>query len=134
MVRKRAIPVPGGELELAVMSALWDRGRASAPEIHACVGESRGLVYTTIAKILDRLHSKGLVSRERGGKAFVYKPTIRREVVERARMKQALARILSPEVRPAMATLVDAVESLDPELLDELARQVQARRRSRRGS
>jgi hypothetical protein len=33
-----------------------------------------------------------------------------------------------------MANLVDAVESIDPDLLDELARQVNARRRSRRGS
>jgi hypothetical protein len=33
-----------------------------------------------------------------------------------------------------MATLVEAVESIDPELLNELARQVEARRRSRRGS
>lgn len=131
---RRAIPLPGGELELAVLMALWQCGRASAPELHARVGEARGLVYTTIAKVLDRLHAKGLVSRERAGKAFVYTPAIKREVVERARMKQALAKILKPEVRPAMATLVDAVESLDPDLLDELARQVEARRRSRRGS
>jgi hypothetical protein len=33
-----------------------------------------------------------------------------------------------------VATLVDAVEALDPELLDELARAVVARRRSRSGS
>ena len=35
---------------------------------------------------------------------------------------------------PAMATLVDAMESMDSALLDELAREVAARRRRRRGS
>ena len=130
----RKIPLPGGELEHAVMVVLWQLGTASAPEIHRRVGEPSGSVYTTTAKVLDRLHAKGLVSRERVGKAFVYTPTLKREVVERARVKLALRRILGPEVRPAIATLVDAVESLDPELLDELARQVEARRRSRRGS
>ena len=116
------------------MVTLWELGTASAPDIHRRVGEPSGSVYTTTAKVLDRLHAKGLVSRVRVGKAFVYKPTLARKVVERARVKQVLGRILGPEVRPAIATLVDAVESLDPELLDELARQVEARRRSRRGS
>jgi hypothetical protein len=55
-------------------------------------------------------------------------------VVERARVRAALAEILNPEVRPPIATLVDAAESLDPELLDELARQVAARRKFRHGS
>jgi len=65
---------------------------------------------------------------------FRYAPRRKREVVERARVRAALAQILNPEVRPAIATLVDAVESLDPELLDELARQIAARRKSRHGS
>lgn len=136
------VPVPGGDLERAVLLVLWESGMASAPEIHRRVGEPNGsvytttakVVYTTTAKVLDRLHAKGLVSRERVGKAFVYKPTFTRQVVERARMRHLLGGILRPDVGPAMATLVDAVESMDPDLLDELARQVAARRRSRRGS
>ena len=130
----RKIPVPGGELEHAVLIALWQAGTASAPEIHRRVGKPSGSVYTTTAKVLDRLHAKGLVSRQRAGKSFVYKPTLTRKVVERARVKGALARILGPDITPAIANLVDAVESMDPDLLDELGRQVEARRKSRRGS
>ena len=131
---KRSVPLPGGNLEYAVLVALWELDSASAREIHARVGEPEGLVYTTIAKVLDRLHAKGLVSRERSGKAFVYRAKVPRELVDRARARAALGRLLGPEPRPAMATLVDAVESMNPKLLDELARVVEARRRSRRGS
>jgi predicted transcriptional regulator len=131
---RRKIPLPGGDLEHAVLLVLWELGEASAPEIHRRVGEPNGSVYTTTAKVLDRLYAKGLVSRERAGKAFVYKPAFTRRVVERARVRHVLGRVLRPDVGPAMATLVEAVESIDPELLDELARQVEARRRSRRGS
>lgn len=126
--------MPGGELERAVLVALWDMGTASAPDLHRRVGEPSGSVYTTTAKVLDRLHAKGLVTRQREGKAFVYKPVHRREVVERARLRNALTKILGPDITPAIASLVEAVESLDPDLLDELARQVEARRRVRRGS
>ena len=130
----RRIPVPGGELEHAVLVTLWQMGTASAPDIHRRVGEPSGSVYTTTAKVLDRLYAKGLVTRQRMGKAFVYKPAHKRHVVERARIIDALKRILRPDITPAIATLVEAVESIDPELLDEMARQVEARRRSRRGS
>ena len=131
---KRKIPIPGGALEHAVLIALWELGRTSAPDIHRRVGEPTGSAYTTTAKVLDRLHAKGLVARERIGRSFVYTAALKRSVVERARVIEALKRILRPDVTPAIATLVDAVESIDPDLLDEMARQVEARRRSRRGS
>jgi BlaI family penicillinase repressor len=128
------LPLPGGDLEYAVLTAVWDSGSASAPEIHTRVGEPRGLAYTTIAKVLDRLHAKGLLVRERSGKAFVYSAKVSRDRVERARAGDTIRRLLGSEPVPAIATLVDAIEAIDPELIEELSRQVSARRRSRRGS
>jgi len=116
------------------MLVLCEVGAASAPELHARVGEPRSLAYTTTATVLNRLHAKGLVTREKVGKTFLYRANMKRERLERARVKQALVQLLGPEPLAPMATLVDAVESMAPELLDELARLVAARRRSRRGS
>lgn len=126
--------LPGGELEYAVLSKLWELGSATAREIHAQVGEPAGLVYTTTAKVLDRLNSKRLVSRERKGMAFTYRPRVARAVVDAARARAFLTRLLGPAPRSAVATLVDAVESLDPKLLDDLAEAISARRRSRHGT
>ena len=131
---KRKPPLPGGELEYAVLLALWDLGPSSARDVHAKVGEPSGLVYTTTAKVLDRHQAKGLVSRRRAGKAFVYKAVVKQQALERARAIDLLGRLFGDTPRPTMATLVYAVESLDPELLDELGRAVATRRRSRRGS
>src|SRR5947209_4580637 len=130
---KRPTPLPGGELEYAVLTAVWEAGMASTPEIHRRVGEAAGLAYTTTAKVLDRLHAKGLVSRVREGRLFVYRPKIARALVESARAREVLRRLLGATPRPAMANLVDAVESLDPKLLDELAAAIAARRRSKHG-
>ncbi len=132
-VRAGPIPLPGGELEYAVLRAVLDAVGAPAGEIHARVGKSKGLAYTTIAKVLERLRAKGLVDRERGGRAFLYSPRIDRAVLERARVEKLVARLLGSEPRPAVAMLVDAVEAVDPDLVDEMARIVAARRRSRRG-
>ena len=124
----------GSQWEYAVLLVLWELGTASAREIHARVGEPRGLVYTTTAKVLDRLHAKDLVARERQGKAFIYRPRVSREKAERARARSTVEKLLGPAPRPAIAALVDAVESVDPELLDELARVVAARRKERHGT
>jgi BlaI family transcriptional regulator, penicillinase repressor len=126
--------LPGGDLEYAVLAAVWAAGSASAPDIHTQIGEPRGLAYTTVAKVLDRLRAKGLLARRRVGKAFVYTAKVPRDRIERARAGDTLRRLLGPEPVPAIATLVDAIEAIDPELIEELSRQVAARRRSRRGS
>jgi BlaI family penicillinase repressor len=126
--------LPGGDLEYAVLAKLWELGVASARDIHVQIGEPAGLVYTTIAKVLDRLHEKGLVIRKRDGKAFSYRARIARDVVDQARARTTLSRLFGSRPHAAVATLVEAVESIDPRLLDELERAVSARRRSRHGT
>jgi BlaI family penicillinase repressor len=130
----KQIALPGGDLEYAVLAKLWELGTASARDIHGYVGEPAGLVYTTTAKVLDRLHDKGLVVRVRKGKAFSYRAKIARDVVERARARTLLSRLLGSRPHAAVAALVEAVESLDPDLLGELEKAVAARRRSHYGT
>jgi predicted transcriptional regulator len=91
-------------------------------------------VYTTTAKVVDRLREKGLIQRQRREGAFFYRPRVAREEVERARARSAVARLLGATPRAAVAALVEAVDSVDPALLDELERAVAARRRSKSGA
>lgn len=115
------------------MSALWELGSATTREVHSRVGDPAGLAYTTTATVLDRLHDKGCCSRQRLGKSFTYRPEITRHDVDRARAQDTIKQLIGPDPVPAIASLVDAVESLDPGLLDELERATAARRRARSG-
>jgi predicted transcriptional regulator len=123
--------LPGGKLEYAVLTALWESGVATALDVHRRVGVPLGLVQTTTARVLDRLHAKGLISRERNGKRFDYRALAARPEIDRARLSAALSGFLMRAPSPAMASLVDAIESIDPALVDELARAVERRRGSR---
>ena len=133
-LKESDVRLPGGELEYAVLFSVYELGAASARDVHLQVGESGGLAYTTIATVLDRLHTKGLLSRKRKGLAFVYRARLTRRVIEFARAQMSLRTLLGPAPRPAVATLVEAMESLDPGLLEELERAVAARRGRRDGS
>ncbi|GGR68912.1 hypothetical protein GCM10010269_04570 [Streptomyces humidus] len=64
---------PAGELEAAVMAALWAAGAPLTPGLVQTELGS-GLARTTVATILTRLHEKGVVSRERQGRGYAYFP------------------------------------------------------------
>src|SRR5215469_11242978 len=116
--------LPADDLEYAVLAELWRAGTTSVRDLHQKLGEPQGLVNTTIAKVIDRLRDKGLIQRRRQGQAFLYSPKVAREEVERARARNAVTRLLGATPRAAVAALVEAVDSTEPGLLEELERAV----------
>ena len=109
-----------GELERAVMEALWS---ADAPMTARDVQDAlagRELATTTVLTVLGRLERKGLVTRERSGRAHRYRSVASREdhVAElmnvaldtAADRSAALARFVGsipPEERARLRDLLD---------------------------
>jgi predicted transcriptional regulator len=126
--------LPSDDLEYDILAKLWELGVGSVRELHEQLGQREGLVYTTTAKVVDRLREKGLIERQPRGRAFIYRPRVAREDVESARARKAVSRLFGAAPHAAVAALVDAVDAVDPKLLDELERIVIARRRSKDGA
>ncbi|WP_055548627.1 BlaI/MecI/CopY family transcriptional regulator [Streptomyces sp. NBRC 110028] len=64
---------PAGELEAAVMAALWASDMPLTPaQVQAELAS--GLARTTVTTILSRLHEKGTLERERQGRGYAYRP------------------------------------------------------------
>lgn len=62
-----------GELEQRIMDTLWQqRTPVSVRFVHESLLSERELAYTTVMTVLDRLAKKGLVDRERDGRAWLY--------------------------------------------------------------
>lgn len=82
---------PLGSLEAEVMQRLWD---ASAPmAVRDVLGElqrDRDIAYTTVMTVLDNLHRKDLVVRNKHGRAYVYSPAQTREERTAELMGEAL--------------------------------------------
>ncbi|MGH8220576.1 MAG: BlaI/MecI/CopY family transcriptional regulator [Steroidobacteraceae bacterium] len=130
----KSFRLPADDLEYTVLSELWQLGTASVRELHQRLGAPEGLVYTTTAKVVDRLREKGLIQRQRKGNAFLYQSRVAREAVERARARNAVTRLLGSTPQAAVAALVEAVDAVDTSLLEELERAVAARRRAKHGA
>ena len=71
-----------GELEESVLQYLWVVGEPSTPaEVHAAIAPD--LAYTTVMTVLSRIFKKGLLERERHGRAYAYRP-VAGEAIHRA--------------------------------------------------
>ncbi|MDT5294203.1 MAG: hypothetical protein QOJ76_1083 [Acidobacteriota bacterium] len=118
-----------GKLERAVMEAAWERKRLSVGDLYRAFGERTA--YTTWMTTLDRLYKKGLLKREKEGRAYLYSPRLTREEFERGVAEDVLDELLerSGGAEPLLACIVDAVSERDRALLDELHRLVEEKRR-----
>jgi predicted transcriptional regulator len=62
-----------GPLEAVVMERLWSHGcPVTVREVLDELQRDRSVAYTTVMTVMDNLHSKGLLSRERVGRAYHY--------------------------------------------------------------
>jgi len=119
-----------GDLEREILSMCWSRRELSVRD--ACERLSTPMAYTTVMTTMDRLFKKGLLSREKVGRAFVYSPTATREELEGAVAAELVHSLLDRqgEPLPILSSLVDAVSERDRALLDELERLVREKRRN----
>jgi predicted transcriptional regulator len=106
------------------MEAVWALSSATAREVHDRPGEGRA--YTTIMTTMDRLHHKGLLTREKDGLAWRYQPKLGRAEYERAVTEHEAARLLEEHGEVALSAFVDAAARATS--LDRLAELVAARR------
>lgn len=118
-----------GPLEARVLDALW--ARACASSVRDLQPSFPGVAYTTLMTTLDRLHRKGVLSREKQGRAFVYATRDSRERFHASRAGGSLMPLLADRegAGALLSFLVDAVGDQDQSLLDELERLIREKRK-----
>jgi predicted transcriptional regulator len=112
-----------GDLERTIMDRLWAIDPVSPEtaltvrEIHESLSTERDLAYTTVMTVLDRLTKKGMVSRERDGRAWRYLPVSTSEELTADLLRDSLEHIESSDRRAAMLHFLDAAS---PDEIDDL--------------
>lgn len=112
-----------GDLERTIMDRLWalDGSDSTAAltvrDIHESISQERDIAYTTVMTVLDRLTKKGLVTRERDGRAWRYQPVSTSEEITAQLLREGLDHIESSDRRAAMMHFLDAAS---PEEIDDL--------------
>ncbi|MFD2399967.1 BlaI/MecI/CopY family transcriptional regulator [Prauserella oleivorans] len=69
-----------GELEAAIMEVLWARDSpAPVRDVVEALRPTRSSAYTTVQTVMEILHRKGWLAREKNGRAYEYWPLASRE-------------------------------------------------------
>ena len=110
-----------GPLAARVMSLMWDRGQLSVRDVHeALLAEGDDLAYQTVMTILVRLQARGLLTRVRQGKQFIYEPSLDADEFH-SRAARALAENLIRDFdQLAIASFVEELARVSPDRLEEL--------------
>jgi len=93
---KRPPSIPDSELD--VLKVLWDRGQATVREVLETLRSAgRQWSYATVATLLDRLETKGVVTSDRSELAFVYRPVISNTEVRQKRVSNLVDKLYQGE-------------------------------------
>jgi predicted transcriptional regulator len=114
-----------GEREREVMEILWVHGHSTVHDVADRL--SAALAYTTVMTILDRLFKKGLVSREKQDRAFVYSAAVTASSLEQDRTAGMVRQFFSGSITSQdvlLSCFVDAVQDYDSELLSHLEEKI----------
>ena len=82
----RAAPPPPlpTEGELRLLRVLWTRGSSTVRDVHAEVEADTAWGYTTVLKLLQIMHGKGLVIRDESQRTHVYAAAVPPERTQQA--------------------------------------------------
>jgi predicted transcriptional regulator len=119
-----------GKLERQVLEETWRIGEVSVRDIHRAFDER--IAYTTLMTTLDRLYKKKLLERRKESRAFLYSAVVSRTDFDLGIKEDVVDGLLghgADEVEPVLACIVDTITERDRELLDELDRLVQEKKR-----
>jgi predicted transcriptional regulator len=97
------------------MDVLWERDSPATVREVAEALAGKNLAYTTVMTVLDRLAGKGMVERERSGRAWIYRPAAPRDAYIAQLMLDALD--LAGERDAALVRFARSVSGSEAEVL-----------------
>lgn len=120
-----------GELQLAIMRVLWDRGEATVAQVHEALAGPKKRALTTIATMLTKMEKKGVVDHRTAGRQYIYRPTVTEAEVHRSMVADLTDRLFQGDVGALVNHLLTEQE-IDPDELSRLRKLIARREREER--
>jgi predicted transcriptional regulator len=109
--------------ELEILRYVQDHGPVTARQVSEHFATTRQLARTTVLTLLERLRTKGQLTREKSGNVYLYAPSAPKADVQRALIRDFVERALGGSLSPFVAYLSREAQVTEEEL-DELKRLV----------
>jgi predicted transcriptional regulator len=117
-----------GELQLAVMTVVWDLGEATVAQVRERLATDKDLAYTTVLSVMQKLEKAGWIKHRSDGRSYVYLPRRSRNDAERTALRQFTERAFGGDPLVLFQHLLDDDRMTEAELT-ELRKMLERRRK-----
>ena len=123
MAKKNPLTLP--KLELAVMKAVWKKGRATVYDIQETLLPEQKLAYTSVASTLRVLEKKGFLTHDLDRRTYVYRPLVQESEVSKNMLQDLLNRLFDGSTERLLTTLFEA-QKVTPEEIEKIQARIAA--------
>ena len=112
--------------ELAILRALWQLGPATVRQVQEALNPDKETGYTTVLKLMQIMHEKGLLTRDESERTHVYRAALSEEQTQRQLVDHLLERAFGGSARQLVMQVLSSRKASSRELaqirvlLDEL--------------
>jgi|SRR3954469_3854557 predicted transcriptional regulator len=106
------------DAELAILRVLWERGPSTVRDVYEALKRSRDAGYTSVLKVMQIMHDKGLVARDEAKRSHVYRAAVPREHTQRQIVGDLLERVFGGSARALVLQALSARRASPKELAE----------------
>jgi predicted transcriptional regulator len=106
------------DAELDILNVLWKTGPATVRQVHEIISQRRPAQYSTILKFMQIMADKGLLLRDEGQRAHIYKAARPREWTQKQLAGHLLERAFSGSAKALLMGALSARKTTKSELAE----------------
>lgn len=106
------------------MTVLWRLGEASVEQVRTGLPKKSRGAYTTVQTVLNRLVDRGLLTRVKSGKGYVYEPKVSESEYLSRSIEHTLSGASSEARQVALAQLLGNLDRNELSDLRKIAKQI----------
>ena len=104
------------DAELEILQVLWQRGTSTVRQVYEVLSEKRDLAYTTVLKMLQIMHEKGLVLRDETDRSHSYSAARPQAEVQKALVTDLVDRAFNGSAEQLLMSAIGSTSATPDEL------------------
>jgi predicted transcriptional regulator len=111
--------------ELDLLQTLWPLGAATAKQVHQAILKERpDVTYATVLRLMQIMHTKGLLIRDESERSHVYAPAQAQDSLQSNLLKDLIQKAFSGSAKAlVLAALKSGISKKDREEIESLLKQ-----------
>lgn len=106
--------------ELRILQYLWTYGPNTVREVHNGLFDPTEIGYTTVLKLMQIMHEKGLLERDSSQRAHVYQPARDREHTQAELLQDFVSRVYQGSATKLVLQALGTTHPASTEELEEI--------------